>query len=162
MDKDFLTVINTIANRLIEKNLRLAVAESLTGGHISDAITNLPGSSRFFEMSVVSYSSHSKSEVLGIGGSIIKKFGMISEETAIAMARAIADLSDAEISLSTTGVAGPEPMEGKDVGLVYMAVSVNGRVESRGMKFSGSREEIKRAASLEALNFLYCTLDLWL
>lgn len=162
MDKDFLTVIREISEKLTEKNLRLSVAESCTGGFISNAVTNLPGASGFFEMAVICYSLGAKKSVLGISSSLLKKHGMVSEETAVAMARAVREIGASDISLSVTGVAGPERMEEKEAGLIYMAVATKDLVEARGIKLTGEREEIKRQASLEALIFLRRVLDIWL
>ena len=162
MDTDFLTVVEKIAARLTENDLRLSIAESCTGGFISDAITDLPGSSKFYEMSVVSYSERAKRSVLGISSSLLKKHGTVSEETAVAMAKSVRELGGSEIGLSVTGVAGPETIEGKEVGLVYMAVAIEDLLKSKGAKLTGSREEIKRGASLEALRFLDQVLRLWL
>lgn len=157
-----MTVIKEIAGRLTEKGLRLAVAESCTGGLISHEITNLPGASQFFEMSVVSYSEKSKKSVLGVGASLLKKHGTVSEEAAIAMATGVKKLSGADVSLSITGVAGPEPLEDKDIGLVYVAVCLKDLSESKGISFPGDREKVKKDASLEALRFLNQVLRLWL
>jgi len=162
MDKDFLTVIKEISGVLTKNDLGLSIAESCTGGFISNAITNLPGSSRFFEMSVICYSTESKKSVLGISASLLKKHGTISEQTSVAMAKAVRNLSGSDISLSVTGIAGPESIEDKDAGLIYMAVATRGLVESKGMKFSGDREEIKRQASLAALKFLNQVLRIWI
>ncbi len=162
MDTDFLTVIERIAARLTDNNLRLSIAESCTGGFISDAVTNLPGSSKFYEMTVVSYSERAKKSVLGISTSLLKKHGTVSEETAVAMAKSVRELGNSEIGLSVTGVAGPETLEDKEVGLVYMAVAIEHLVKSKGTKLTGNRAEIKRGASLEALRFLDQVLRLWL
>lgn len=162
MENEFLTVIKEISGRLTEKGLKLAIAESCTGGLISHEITNLPGSSKFFEMSVVSYSENSKKSVLGVSASLLRKHGAVSEEAAVAMAEGVRRLSGAEVSLSITGVAGPEPLEDKDIGLVYMAVSVRDMTESKGLSLHGDRETIKRDASFEALRFLNQVMRLWL
>jgi PncC family amidohydrolase len=162
MDTDFLKVVEKIAARLTENDLRLSIAESCTGGFISDAVTDLPGSSKFYEMSVVSYSERAKRSVLGISAFLLKKHGTVSEETAVAMAKSVRELGNCEIGLSVTGVAGPETIEGKEVGLVYMAVAIEDLVRSKGTKLTGSREDIKRGASLEALRFLDQVLRLWL
>jgi PncC family amidohydrolase len=162
MDTDFLTVVEKIAVRLTENGLRLSIAESCTGGFISDAVTNLPGSSKFYEMTVVSYSERAKRSVLGISASFLKKHGTVSEETAVAMAKSVRELGNSEIGLSVTGIAGPETVEDKEVGLVYMAVAIEDLVKSKGTKLTGSREDIKREASLEALRFLDQVLRLWL
>jgi PncC family amidohydrolase len=162
MENEFLTVIKEIANRLTEKDLKLGIAESLTGGLIAHEITNLPGASKFFEMSVVSYSEKSKKTVLGLSASLLRKHGTVSEEAAIAMAEGVKKLSGADVSLSITGVAGPETLEDKDIGLVYMAVCLKDMVESKGLSLHGDRETIKRDASLGALMFLNQVLRLWL
>ncbi len=162
MDKDFLKVIQEISDKLTGKNLSLSIAESCTGGFISNAVTNLPGSSRFFEMAVISYSEKAKKSVLGIGASFLKKHGVVSEETAGAMARAVRKVVNTDVSLSITGITGPESIEGKEIGLVFIAVAIGDMVESRGVRFTGNREEIKEQASLEALKFLNRVLDLWI
>ncbi len=162
MDKDFLRVIQEISGKLTGKNLSLSVAESCTGGFISNAITNLPGSSRFFEMAVISYSEKAKKSVLGIGASLLKKHGVVSEETVGAMARAVRKVGNTDVSLSVTGITGPETIEGKEIGLVFIGVAIGDMVESRGVRFTGDREEIKKQASLEALKFLNRVLDLWI
>ena len=151
-----------LADKLSGKNLKLGVAESCTGGFLSNTITNLPGASEFFKLSVVSYSKEVKKSVLGVRSSTLKKHGMVSEETAVAMLEGVMKLGHADVALSVTGVAGPEQMENKDVGLVFIAAAVREHVESQGFKFSGNREEIKRQASLEALRFLKRALDIWL
>lgn len=162
MDNEMLAAVREIADKLSNNNLTLGVAESCTGGYLSNAITNLPGASKFFKLSVVGYSEESKRAVLGISPSLIKKHGMVSEETAIAMAQGVMEIGRTDAALSVTGVAGPERMEDKDVGFVYIAASVKDRTESQGLKLSGDREEIKRQASLEALRFLKQVLDIWL
>jgi nicotinamide-nucleotide amidase len=162
MDKDFLTVVVKISEKLTAAGCKLSVAESCTGGFIANAITNLPGASDFFELGVVSYTAASKKAVLGVRASLLKKHGLVSEETAVAMARAVKKLGHSEVSLSITGVAGPESLEGMEVGIVYIAASVRDMVESEGMRFTGDREEIKRKSALEALRYLNRVLDLWL
>jgi PncC family amidohydrolase len=162
MENEFLTVIKEISDRLTGKALKLGVAESCTGGLISHEITNLPGASKFFEMSVVSYSEKSKRSVLGASAFLLKKHGAVSEEAAVAMAEGVKKISGADVSLSITGVAGPEPLEDKEIGLVYMAVCLKDMVESKGLSLHGDRETIKKDASLEALRFLNQVLRLWL
>lgn len=162
MDIHFFKIIKEISDTLTKKGLRLSIAESCTGGFISNAVTNLPGSSRFYEMSVISYSKNSKISVLGISASLLKKYGMISEETAIAMAESVRKIGDTDISLSITGIAGPEITEDKDAGLIYMAVATGDWVESKGIRLTGDREKIKKKASYEALRFLDQVLRLWI
>ncbi|MBA4372869.1 MAG: hypothetical protein C0402_08385 [Thermodesulfovibrio sp.] len=154
MEDALLEVVQSIADTLTRRGMTLALAESCTGGYIADAITDLPGASRFFVLGVVSYSAESKELVLGVPAGDLARFGMVSEDTASAMARGVRMLSRADISLSTTGVAGPEPLEGKEPGLVFIAVASKERIENRTLRLSGDRQAIKKTAALEALRFL--------
>ena len=162
VDTELSIIVREIANKLSGKEPELGVAESCTGGFLSNAITNIPGASKFFKLSVVSYSDDVIKSVLGVKTSILKKHGIVSEETAVAMMEGVMKLGHTDIALSVTGVAGPERIEDRDVGLVFIAAAVRDRVESQGFKFSGDREEIKQQASLEALRFLKRVLDIWL
>lgn len=162
MDKDLLTVIGKIAKMLTGKGLRLSIAESCTGGFISNALTNFQGSSKFYDTGIISYSENSKRSVLGIKTSALKRFGTVSEETAISMAESVRKITGSDISLSTTGIAGPDTIEGKQVGLVFMAVSISGFTEAKKIKLTGNRKIIKKQASLEALKFLHQVLRVWI
>ena len=162
MDKDFLTVIRSISDKLLQRGFRLTIAESCTGGFICNAVTNMPGSSGFFDLGVVVYSEEAKRTVLGISASLLRKHGTVSEEAAVAMAKGAKRLSGSDVSLSVTGVAGPESIEGKEVGLIYMAVAMEDMEETQGIRLTGEREDIKRQASLEALQFLNQVLRIWL
>lgn len=142
-------------------NLRLSIAESCTGGLIGHLITGIPGASLFFDSSVVSYSTESKIKLLGVRRSVIKRHGAVSEETAVAMAKGIRSKRGTDFSLSITGNLGPEPMEGKKVGLVYMAVDWDKGTESKGMIYEGEREDIKLKAATGALQFLLEVVRLW-
>jgi len=162
MDKDFLTVIKKISDKLIERKFRMSVAESCTGGYIAHAVTNLPGASKFFDLSVVSYSEEAKKSVLGVSASLVRKHGTVSEEAAIAMAKGVRRISGADVALAVTGIAGPEIIEEKEIGLVYIAVVMEDMEKSMGIRLTGEREEIKVQASLEALKFLNQILRIWL
>jgi PncC family amidohydrolase len=140
---------------------RLCVAESCTGGFISHLITSLPGASLFFDSSVVSYSNESKTELLGVKKSLIKKQGAVSEEVARAMAVAIRNKRGTDFALAVTGNLGPEPMENKKVGLVYIAVDFEKQTVSKGMIFDGEREEVKLQAALASLQFLAEVAETW-
>jgi nicotinamide-nucleotide amidase len=161
MDHIFKIIIKDIADKLASKSLTLAVAESCTGGLICNEITNIPGASAFFTLGAVCYSAESKIKVLGISAALLQTYGTVSKETAVAMAQGIRKISGADLSISTTGIAGPDTVEGRKKGLVFVAVARKGAMESKMLKLIGSREEIKRAASLEALNLLSRMLDKW-
>jgi nicotinamide-nucleotide amidase len=162
MENEFLMVVKEVSERLVPRDLRMSVAESCTGGLIAHEITNLPGASLFFDLGVVSYSEKSKRSVIGVSASLLRKHGAVSKEAAVAMAEGVRRLTDTDVSLSITGNAGPAALEDKEIGLVYMAVSLKDMTESKGMSVKGDREMIKRKASLEALRFLNQVLRLWL
>lgn len=143
------------------KSLILSVSESCTAGYLSHLITSLPGASDFYDSSVISYTPQAKNRLLGIKKSFLKKHGTVSEETAIEMAKAMMAKSKSDFALAVTGNLGPYPIENKKVGLVYIAVSSSKITESKGMLFDGSRDEIKKAASIAALEFLYGVVSVW-
>jgi nicotinamide-nucleotide amidase len=156
MEAYLVEIVNRITEFLKREGCGLSIAESCTGGLITHIITNTPGASNFLDLSIVCYSKSSKIKVLGISESLLEKKGMISEETAIAMAHAVRRLGNSDIGLSITGNAGPDIIEGKNAGLVYIAVDIasKARVLSMGDKFEGDIENIKNEASFEDLRFL--------
>ena len=143
-----------------ERGLTLSIAESCTGGLLSHMVTNVPGSSTYFKGSVVSYSKEVKVGLLRIGH-VIDRYGQVSRQTAEAMALAVRQLMESDIGLSTTGVVGPERLEGMPVGLVYMSVSSEKGISTEEHMFSGSREEMKLSASQAALRLLRRHLKAW-
>lgn len=161
VEDDFIEVIRAISDTLVRRGKTLALAESCTGGYIANAITNLPGASRFFTLGVVCYSAEAKQAVLGISAGLLERYGTVSEETAAAMALGVRTLSAAAVSLSITGVAGPDIVEGKEKGLVYVAEADEHGLKTTMLKLSGDRQEIKKQASLEALRFLGGVLNSW-
>ncbi|MEW6067450.1 MAG: CinA family protein [Nitrospirota bacterium] len=154
MDKKIPDVIYKLHNLFKKKGLTLSVAESCTGGLISHYITSLPGASNFFEAGVVSYSVEAKKRILAISPETIAKYGVVSVETAKEMAERIRILTGTDFSLSTTGNLGPDVLEGKKKGLIYIAVSGKGKTFFKELRLKGGREENKEEASLIALRFL--------
>jgi PncC family amidohydrolase len=159
MNKKTLEVIEKVHEIFKEKGLTLSVAESCTGGLISHYITTLPGASTFFNGGVVTYSIDFKERFLGISSEIISGHGVVSKETAREMAERIRILSKTDYSLSTSGNLGPDVLEGKEKGLVYIAVSREGSTFSRELRLTGDREENKEEAALSALKFLIETVE---
>ncbi|MFI3325069.1 MAG: competence/damage-inducible protein A [Clostridia bacterium] len=118
------TLEETVVNLLLEKNMKIATAESCTGGYLSKRITDISGSSSVFETGVVSYSNETKIKVLGVDRKIIETYGAVSEQCAKAMAQGIVKLSGADIGIGITGIAGPDGGTAeKPVGLIYIALS---------------------------------------
>ena len=159
MDEEILNVIKRVHEIFRKGGLTLSVAESCTGGLISHYITALPGASNFFEAGVVTYSTAAKKKILGISSSTIEISGAVSESTAREMAEKVRSLAGTDYSLSTTGNLGPEVFEGKEKGLIYIAVSRTGRTILKELRLTGSREENKDAASLSALELLLDAIE---
>ena len=140
---------------MFKKNgLTFSVAESCTGGLISHYMTALPGASTFFEAGVIPYSAEAKQKILGITSETIAQFGIVSEETAKEMSEKMRALTKTDISLSITGNLGPEVLEAKEKGLIYIAASTKEGAFSKQIRLTGTREENKESASLHALKFL--------
>lgn len=154
INDEILRVIQKVHQLLREKRLTVSVAESCTGGIISHYLTTLPGSSAFFVASVVTYSVESKKRLLNISSELISDHGVVSIEVAREMAEKVRLLTQTDYSVSTTGNLGPDVLEGKDRGLVYIAVSKEGHTFSKEIRLTGSRDENKIEAAIKALIFL--------
>jgi nicotinamide-nucleotide amidase len=148
--------LEDVVSRLLKKHGRtLAVAESCTGGLVSNLLTNVQGSSEFFLEGIVSYSDQAKKDLLNVSEKLIEKHGSVSAEVAKAMASGVKERAQADIGLSVTGVAGPAGIDReKPVGLVYVAMAIDGEVECKEYRFSGSRTGIKKCAANAALDML--------
>lgn len=154
-------LIKKIHSDFRDAGLKLSVAESCTGGLIAHLLTSLPGASVFFDSSIVCYSNQSKMKLLGIRKSVINMHGVISEEMAREMAISIRERRKTDYSLSITGNLGPDVLEDKKAGLVYIAVDFEKTTESKGIIFEGQREEIKYQAAVASLQFLNEVLETW-
>lgn len=137
---------------LKSKKLKLATAESCTGGLISKRITDISGSSEVFEGGVVCYSNRFKENVLGVSPETLKKYGAVSRETAREMVKGVLSLTKADIAVAVTGIAGPSSDDtNKPVGLVYIAVS-DGKsaiVKKLLNNFTGDVREQNRSISAD-------------
>ncbi len=144
-----------IGKILQEKKLKIAVAESCTGGLIANRITNVPGSSEYFERGVVTYSNQSKIELLGVKPETIEKYGAVSEKTAIEMARGIRLNSHVDIGFSTTGIMGPTgATPDKPIGLVFIGYSDSNKEFARKFNFADNRIRNKERTAQAALDLL--------
>ena len=140
---------------LLRQNLTLGLAESCTGGLLGNLITKVPGSSRYFYGSIVSYSNLVKKKILKVPRTTLKKFGAVSPEVALKMAKGVRKATKSKIGLSITGIAGPGGgTEAKPVGLVFIGLSTKIDNIVKEFHFKGSRETVKERASLAALNLL--------
>jgi nicotinamide-nucleotide amidase len=144
---------------LRRRGLTLAVAESLTGGALSAALVSVPGASAVLRGAVVAYATPVKASLLGVDPGLLAAHGPVDPEVARQMARGVrtalaVDGRPADVGVSTTGVAGPEPQGGKPVGTVHIGVSVGDTTLSRAFHFEGDRSAIRVATVDAALSLL--------
>jgi nicotinamide-nucleotide amidase len=143
-----MTLEQELAKTAKSKNVTVSLAESCTGGLVSDLITNVPGSSGYFLGSVVCYSDRSKIELLGVKEATISIQGAVSEQTALEMAAGVRNRFHSNIGASVTGIAGPGgERPGKPVGLVYFGIDDGDNIWTERMLFQGDRETVKRSAA---------------
>ena len=140
---------------LQSRGLLLAVAESCTGGGIAHAVTEIAGSSSWFECGFITYSNASKTEVLDVSAALIAQHGTVSEEIAAAMAEGALATSNAHVTLSTTGIAGPGgAVPGKPVGTVCFAWSRGDQTHNERLVFAGDRQAVRQQTVAHALRGL--------
>lgn len=141
-----------VGELLRQRGMTVAVCESLTGGGLAGQISAAGGSSDFFLGGLVTYATGSKTAVAGVDESILQGPGAVSEEAAASMAEAAVKKFDADLGLSTTGVAGPAEQEGKPVGTIFIGAHVAGRTEVRKIRGYGDRFNIRATAANAALD----------
>lgn len=152
-------VLNKVSDELKKHHLTLATAESCTGGLLAHLLTNVSGSSEYFERGVISYSNKSKIELLGVPKKLLTKYGAVSEQVARAMAEGIRTHAGVDIGVSTTGIAGPTGgMKDKPVGLIYVGIATHDDVVVKRFLFSGNRLQNKDQACDAALSLLFETI----
>ena len=137
-----------------EKGYTLGSVESFTGGLFAKEITSVPGASHFYKGGLVTYATEEKNRLLGILYGTIDKFGVVSSDVAKQMALSGKKTLNVDICVSFTGNAGPEAMEGKPVGEIYIGIAYLDRVEVYPFNLKGSREEIQREGVRNALTLL--------
>ena len=144
-----------VGEMLAERGLRIAVAESCTGGLITSRLTDVPGSSRYVERAVVTYANEAKIDLLGVPAETIAAHGAVSERVAVAMAAGVRARSGVDVGLAVTGIAGPGGgSPDKPVGTVAVAASVGETSRTRMFRFHGEREQVKFQASQGALDMV--------
>jgi len=144
-----------LARAMAGKNFFMALAESCTGGLISHLITEVPGSSAYFDRSLVVYSNKAKSELLGVPEKIFQTDGAVSKACAAAMLEGLFERTAADLAAAVTGIAGPTGgSEEKPVGAVWIACGWRGSINCELFVFSGERSQVKRQAAEVVLNRL--------
>ncbi len=151
------TLSNVALKLMTERKLFLGTMESCTGGLLASLLTDTPGVSTMFRGGLVSYATDLKEE-WGVPREVVERHGVISVETARAMAQAARERLRADIGVGVTGVAGPDTQEDKPVGTVHIAVASADWVRDTSQRFNGGRAEIKWRAAQTALNLLRLSL----
>lgn len=157
---DIIELAARTGRTLQAKNLLLVTAESCTGGGVAQAITEIAGSSEWFDCGFIAYSNASKTEMLDVSAALIAQHGTVSEEVAAAMATGALANSNAHVSLATTGIAGPGgAVPGKPVGTVCFAWAKGDNVHTERLVFSGDRQAVREQTVVHALEGLLRFLE---
>jgi len=145
-----------IINLLKKKKLNISFAESCTGGLLASSITSISGSSKVFSLGLVTYSNNAKINVLKVPKKIISKYGAVSHETCMSMVKNLSKISKTNISISITGVAGPNGgTKQKPVGLVYIGIKKGNKIIIKKYLFKNKkRNQIQKATVNKALNLV--------
>jgi len=153
--EDFGLLIEELKEIFDKNKLKVATAESCTGGLMGAILTSIPGSSTYFEGSIVTYSNYQKINLLKVKEETIKEFGAVSEQCAIEMAKNLKNIIGSDIAISITGIAGPEGgTPEKPVGTVFSTIIVKDREKTLKLNLSGNRNIIRISAVKEILEEL--------
>jgi nicotinamide-nucleotide amidase len=144
---------NKVVKKLIKKKLKISFAESCTGGLLSSSITSISGSSNIFSLGLITYSNEAKMDILKVHKKIIRGYGAVSKECCLSMVKNLSKISNANISVSITGIAGPNGgTKLKPVGLVYIGIKKGNKTIIKEKKFkSKKRNIIQSLTTKEAL-----------
>ena len=148
--------MNSLVKKLIKKKLKISFAESCTGGLLASSITSISGASKVFNIGLVTYSNQAKIKFLKVNKNIIKKHGSVSEECCVSMVKNLSKISNAQINVSITGIAGPKGgTKQKPVGLVYIGIKKANKIQIIKCFFkSKKRSSIQRATVKKASNLI--------
>jgi nicotinamide-nucleotide amidase len=147
---------NKVVKKLIKKKLKISLAESCTGGLLSSSITSISGSSKVFNLGLITYSNRAKVDILKVPKKIIVKYGAVSKECCLSMVKNLSKISKANISISITGIAGPNGgTKLKPVGLVYIGVKKGNKIITKKNLFKNkNRISIQKITVNTALNII--------
>ena len=144
---------NKLVKKLIQKKLKISFAESCTGGMLSSTITSVSGSSKVFDLGLVTYSNKAKIDILKVPEKIISKYGAVSNECCVSMVKSLGKISKANISVSVTGIAGPNGgTKLKPIGLVYIGIKKGNKIIIQKNLFKNkNRISIQKATTAKVL-----------
>ncbi|WP_293780060.1 CinA family protein [uncultured Oxalicibacterium sp.] len=149
-----------VGEALQQRAWMLATAESCTGGGVAQAITEIAGSSAWFDCGFVTYSNEAKMRLLQVPEQTLAQHGAVSDQTAAAMCLGAIANSQASVAISTTGIAGPDgAVPGKPVGTVYFGWAIGDQVQTQRMEFAGDRQAVREQSVIHALQTLLTLLQ---
>ncbi|MBE7038694.1 MAG: CinA family protein [Ruminococcaceae bacterium] len=162
MENEILQIANEVVELLSKNNLTITTAESCTGGMIGAALTEIAGVSSYYKEGIITYSNEAKMKYLKVKEETLKKFGAVSEDTAIQMALGAMQNADSDISVAVTGIAGPDGgTKEKPNGLVYICVKNGNNYTVEKNIFSGNRHSVRVQTVVKALNMVKNTINSW-
>lgn len=151
-------LVEEIFNLCAKKNIKICTVESCTGGSIASILTSLPGSSKFFDRGLVTYSNTSKINLLNINPEVLKSYGAVSHETALLMVESQNKLNT--VTIATTGILGPDSdSTNKPIGLIYIATHYDNETRIKELSLSGTRDTIKEQVILHSLELCLETIS---
>ena len=155
-----MTLKKKVLSKLLKKKIKVAVAESCTGGMLSSSLTSLSGSSKIFSVGIVTYSNKSKISILKVPKKIINKFGAVSAQCCISMVNNLSKISNSQLNVSITGIAGPGGgSKTKPVGLVYIGINHRGKISINKFNFKNkNRIFIQRSTVKKSLELILKTI----
>ena len=149
-------LVNITAKMLLKLNLTISIAESCTGGLLSNYLTNVSGSSGYFIFGAVTYSNNAKTNILSVREQVLEKYGAVSDETVRQMAKSVKKTGYSDLALAVSGIAGPSGgTPEKPVGTVYIAFTDGLKTFSKRYQFKGDRFSIKNQTVYSAIKILY-------
>ena len=155
LEKTVLETAQNIIKNLSERNIKIATAESCTGGALSALFTEISGSSKVFDRGFVTYSNEAKAEMLGVKFETLEEFGAVSSQVAEEMSLGALKNSQADFAIAITGIAGPKSDDtNKPVGLVYIAIASEQNNSATEFNFAGTRHDIRVQSIASALSML--------
>ena len=154
-------ICKKIIHKLIKKKIKISFAESCTGGMLSSAITSVSGSSKVFNLSLITYSNESKIKVLKVPKKIIKRYGAVSEQVCRAMTKNISKIGKTNMSVSVTGIAGPKgDTSKKPIGLVYIGIKKGNKISINKYLFKNKgRSYIQKTTVNKSLSMILKALE---
>ena len=143
-------MIKELIDKLIEKNISISTAESCTGGKIASFLVEIPNVSKVFNEGIICYSNNSKIKYLNVDPKTLEKYGAVSREVVLEMLKGLTS----DVGIATSGILGPNVIENKEVGTVYIGIKVFESLNVLKYKFKGNRKQIQRIASIKSIKLL--------